>query len=288
MSIIFAVLNIGVGGSLYILDVYTDVSFTLDIFSQTHRDFRVEFDQCRTENYGSLAHITQKCNFTYQQNFQGQMFLVFEKPKDVECLGLIASGKFCSLRDCNKLKGRFVEKHYWQEMGIVCWAHIILPFAFTFLLFGLYLKNNIIKINRYIILKIPLPFLTKIYLTILQWKTFYNNTDKSNPNFERQKDNLIEELEGHQILTNLSMILEASLESSFQFFFQGIFFLPTIVLACMDVSGANELTNLVDWKVGSIILSFLTFSWTSFNIRQILSSQFFILTSKDINTYLYF
>ena len=69
-------------------------------------------------------------------------------------------------------------------------------------------------------------------------------------------------------ITTISMILEASLESSFQFFFQGLFSLPTLVFSFMDVyDGDMKMSDLVNWQIVSIVLSFLSFTFTSFNIR---------------------
>ena len=86
--------------------------------------------------------------------------------------------------------------------------------------------------------------------------------------YEKQKTDLIEELEDQKTITTISMINEASMESSFQFLFQGLFSLPTLVFSFFDIyAGKKKMTDLVTWKIVSIILSFLTFALTSFNIR---------------------
>ena len=86
--------------------------------------------------------------------------------------------------------------------------------------------------------------------------------------YEKQKTDLIEELEDQKTITTISMINEASMESSFQFLFQGLFSLPTLVFSFLDIyDDKKKMTDLVTWKIVSIILSFLTFALTSFNIR---------------------
>ena len=59
------------------------------------------------------------------------------------------------------------------------------------------------------------------------------------------------------------------LESSFQFVFQTLFLLPTIILNFTSLNGTNDfdLSDLVNWKLLSILLSFGTFAFTTYKIR---------------------
>jgi len=66
---------------------------------------------------------------------------------------------------------------------------------------------------------------------------------------------------------NNSLIIESSLESSFQFNFQTLYLLPTIILN-FKLNGTNDLTDLVNWKLLSILLSFGTFAFTTYKIRN--------------------
>ena len=68
-------------------------------------------------------------------------------------------------------------------------------------------------------LKIPSPPLAKLYKTVIEWRLFYNNRNIEDPEYEERKTDLIKELEEQKTITTISMILEASLESSFQFLF---------------------------------------------------------------------
>ena len=75
-------------------------------------------------------------------------------------------------------------------------------------------------------------------------------------------------LEDQKNITTISMIIEASMESSFQFLFQGLFSLPTLVLSFLDIhEGILQMRELINWKHLSIVLSFLSFAFTSFMIR---------------------
>ena len=130
------------------------------------------------------------------------------------------------------------------------------------------LWTNVIKWNRFFLLKIPLPPVTKFYKTMIEWKSYINNKNIEDFNYDNRKNNFIEELEDQEQITTISMVVEASMESSFQFFFQGLFSLPTLVFSFMDIyDGGMEMTDLVNWKIASILISFLTFAFTSFNIR---------------------
>ena len=121
--------------------------------------------------------------------------------------------------------------------------------------------------NRFTILKVPIPPLTKTLRTMLECQSYVNNTkkkEKEMKEFEKSRDRLLQELDEQNKLTNISMLIESGTESSFQFLFQSLYFLPTIILALIDLS---SLSDLVDIKILSILISFLTYSWSSFNIR---------------------
>ena len=150
---------------------------------------------------------------------------------------------------------------------IVTLMHIILPFLLSFIFFTTMLYNKLVTCNP---LKIPTPPLAKLYKTIIECKSFYNNRNIGDSNYEKRKTDLIRELEEQKAITTFSMILEASMESSFQFVFQGLFSLPTLVFSVMDIhEGKMKMSDLVNWKIISIILSFLSFAFTSFNIRYL-------------------
>ena len=77
----------------------------------------------------------------------------------------------------------------------------------------------------------------------------------------------MEKIDAYENIVNLSLIVEASVESSFQFFFQTVYVLPTIILSFTVVSGSFEWTDLFNWKTFSILLSFASFAWAFNTIR---------------------
>lgn len=166
--------------------------------------------------------------------------------------------------DCNTHQ-RFKDKDEYQIIGTVSLVHVILPFAITILVFINFCIRKVIALNRFTILKFPVPPIAKSYKTILECQSYVNNTNKENvKEFEKTNDQLLHELDEQNKLTNISMLIESGFESSFQFLFQSLYFLPTIVLALVDLS---SLSDLVDIKILSIIFSFVSFSWSSFTIR---------------------
>ena len=173
--------------------------------------------------------------------------------------------------------GLSVEK---GEERIASLIHIIMPFAFSVFVFFNLLWSRILKFDHYLFFKFPLPPFTQLYKTIIEFKSFVNNKNKEDTNYEQKNIHLTQELEDQKIITTVSMILEASMESSFQFFFQGLFSLPTLVFAFMNIhEGTMKMTDLVNWTNVSIVLSFLSFAYTSYNIRYVLTSTLKILKS---------
>ena len=71
----------------------------------------------------------------------------------------------------------------------------------------------------------------------------------------------------HANIVNISMIVEAATESGFQYWFQTIYLLPSIILTFHNVGG--NWTELFNWRVFSIILSFCSFAWAFFNIMLV-------------------
>ena len=76
-----------------------------------------------------------------------------------------------------------------------------------------------------------------------------------------------EELDANDQIVNLSLIVESSVEASFQFFFQTVYVIPSLILSFTDVSGTFDWKDLFNWKIFSIVLSFASFAWAFYVIR---------------------
>ena len=94
-----------------------------------------------------------------------------------------------------------------------------------------------------------------------------NNDTTSKNMYEEKKKNILKRTAVIENSVNLSLIIEASVESSFQFFFQTVFLLPNIVLTFTDPDGSLVWTDLFNWKTVSILLSFMSFAWAFYAIR---------------------
>ena len=198
-----------------------------------------------------IVHMQEVCNIG--NGSTSELFLVCQD-----------AAKSVTGYDWNSLQ-RFADENEYQVIGTVSLVHVVLPFVITILVFINLCISKVIALNKFTILKFPVPPLTKTWKTIVECQSYVNNTNKENvKEFEKTNDKLLRELDEQNKLTNLSMLIEAGTESSFQFLFQSLYFLPTIIVALVDLS---SLSDLVDFKILSILISFVTFSWSSFNIR---------------------
>lgn len=141
--------------------------------------------------------------------------------------------------------------------------HCFTPIIFALIVFicsevSTYSKE---PINRF---RIPIPFITKWSRMYKEWKLYLTYTDED---ALQDREKIKRSLKDQEDIIILSMAIESASAASFQFFFQTTYLLPSIILAFMDIDGANEITNLVNYRILSILLSFVTFAWASFTIR---------------------
>ena len=246
---IFSILhNIFLGFSLYFFDVYTDVKFSEEMFNNAKRNYIDAFDRCKANGEILIQNVTDLC----RDNFGSE-----------ECYDVL---KKSTKMYCFKNQKVFETSEEWQNAGIVSAVHCLTPIVSSFIVF-LVMLNSSRECKLSMFLKIPLPFLTKIYKTYIDWNKFHNFTKKGEVEYNKRKEKWQRIENEHENKVNLSLIIESSTESSFQFVFQTAFILPTIILNITTVNGSYDLSDLVNWKLLSIILSFGTFAYTSYKIR---------------------
>ena len=255
MSLISVIKNMIIGGGFYVADIYTDTMFAFYMFEQYYNFKNTNTSaECQYDMDRQILEMQRLCEI-------GK-----ESTREVIEMCQLAA-KNVSNFDCLLLQ-RFSDKNEYQLIGTVSCVHVILPFAITIMIFINLCIRRVIELNRFTILKFPIPPISKFYKTMIEVQTFKNNTKRENfKEYDANKDKLIRKLDDQNKLTNISMLIEAGAESSFQFLFQSLYLLPTIMLAFTELSSVSDLSGLIDFKILSILISFVTFSWSSFNIR---------------------
>ncbi len=153
-----------------------------------------------------------------------------------------------------------------EDERIATMVHIILPLACSSFVFITLLFSNIFKWDSFLIYRFPFYPFTTIGHTILECKSFINKK-KEEADYDKTDKELTKKMEDQKNIIHISRIIEASIGSSFQFLFQGLFSLPTLFLCLLDIQN-GALKDWVNWKYFSIVFSFISFASISFNIRS--------------------
>lgn len=247
-----------IGSCFYGFDVYTDIRFSEDMFSQAKRNFTQEKKLCMQTFDDKFAEAFYGCKDNFTET------TCMKAVRLVQSIG----------EKCFETEHRFSDPNDWSIAGTVSYLHCGLP-----ILIGIIIWWELIKTGEKFvasILKLPFPFVTKAHKFICEIELFENYSwSKRNDNsltkkqYEEKKMMIINKASSIENIVNLSLIIEASVESSFQFFFQTVFVLPNIVLAFTDPDGTLTWTGLFNWKTISILLSFISFAWAFYIIRLI-------------------
>ena len=225
-------INIILGWGLYISDFWTDFKFSSELRNDHDKDHLVvngSQEACKALpdfSEDALQHCSKQFN---------------EKWLSSEC----NSSDFVLESD---------QRHVASAILI---SHCFLPWilAFIFWLIILFKWRN-----RKSFVQFPVTILSKFSLTISQWK-FYKCCTKSD---QKMKEDLKDKMKIQQQCIVLSLLLEASYEAGFQFWFQTIYYLPVLIGHFLSL---NSLQDIVNWRTASIGLSFISFAWASCAIR---------------------
>ena len=194
-------------------------------------------------------------------------------------------------KNCFENEQRFDDPKEWHLAGIISLIHCIIPILFALLIFIILCvqsdtnkykivavtkkdskKFSVSKIRDWVISKIPfpLPIISKVYKSLIEWDLLHvSHVEDGNEREKIEKEEKLQKmLEENEQLITLSMAIEASMEACFQFWFQTNFVLPSVILGITDIGGPNQITDLVNFRLLSILLSFFTFAWSSFTIRN--------------------
>ena len=259
--------HIVLGWGLYLLDLSTDLTFTLHLFKLSEKNFAAEKFICENNFLEQVKDFT----FTWERTeLRMEDYLDHLK-------ALVAEGQKCVERE-----QLFAENPvHLQEMAFISLSHSVLPIMIALLLYPTFIfyancrQRKDIKLS-----KLPNPVITKLYSAVVDFQITYlrreNKGDKTDrdsyekealANSEKLKT-LYKKRENHEEAINLSLIVEAVTESSFMFWYQIIFLLPGIVLTCQDVGEhGKKITDLFNWKIFSIVTSFTAIALSYCNIK---------------------
>ena len=144
-------------------------------------------------------------------------------------------------------------------------VHLALPFLFSFIVWQVLMMGK--KCSSAAFFYFPLPPITKLKRFLCDWDLFKNfsnpernKNEKTKQEYEEKKNECMEEIAKYDRIMVLSLVIESSLESSFQFFMQTIYALPTLILAFTGSPGSFDLEDLFNLRTVSTIYTNSHFS----------------------------
>ena len=243
--------------TFYGLDLYTDIKFSHFLLNQTSQNFSSLIDECKPEFNVTINEIINSC-----QN-------EFNSSSPLECLNLLEKAK--NLGDsCFNRGQRFDDNsEEWNKAGNIAAIHCALPFLVSL---GIWMIQN--KICSTAICSIPSPIISKLCNFFLTGRLGYiytknRNSKDDKSEYENKKNKWIEKIRRNEAIANLSHLIEATFEASFQFTYQTVYLMPTVFisLTAAESKGLTNWTDIFQWRILSILISFGSFAFTFYNIR---------------------
>ena len=231
-------INLIFGWTMYSLDFGTDINFSMEMFEKINRNFTTELAECKQKLEPLIDDNVENCKYDFGSQ---------------ECYNSL---KFAERkgRVCFETENRFHDPFEWKLAGIVALIHVILPILFSLLIFII----SSIQLREFSLSHFPFPVFTKLRKVFLDWRLFNvlsNKEDGKKTEGKRKIEAIMDELNNilimdeldrHQNIMNLALIIEASFEAGFQFWFQTIYLLPSLLVGILDIRGSNEITDLTD------------------------------------------
>ena len=148
--------------------------------------------------------------------------------------------------------------------GVISAIHIGLSFCMS-MIFFIFMECG--QFSKESIYRIPIPFVTKSYGFYLEYQKLKQLRLKRGFSKNKAIKAWSKKIQSHSDWINLSLMIEASFESAFQFLFQSI-------LALDLMREASGMDDFMTTRNLSILISFWSFSWSCVSIRYV--------TRKDI------
>ena len=136
------------------------------------------------------------------------------------CMTNLAEAKKTS-DECFDNEQRFTNNTDWRIAGAVCAAHCILPFLASFILWELIQVGQECGWRSW--LKMPIAFIAKARKFTLEKELYEvyarddrNTNDETQKKYEIEKKKCLDKIEEHENIVVLSLVVESSIEASFQ------------------------------------------------------------------------
>ena len=244
----------------YLFDVYTDISFTYDMIDNYSKNFTEERIKCKPNFDGEFIQAVMDC----QTNFNSSL-----------CSDATSLIKRIA-QDCFENNDRFRKKpDEWFTVGVVSGLHVGISIVIGLILW--FFVEFTREYEAYFIVNLPIPIFTRLYKFICDIHLYKNEHNRKNikeKEYQDKKKRIGDKISAYENVVNLSLIIESSVEASFQFFLQTTFILPTVVLAFTDPARGSGwtalnrlLTDIINRRFISIVMSFATFSFGFYKIR---------------------
>ena len=246
------------GAMFYCLDIYTDIRFSQDMFGYYERNFTQELNLCKEDFIKEFPLTIEECWVNFNKTNCLRNLDVVKKIAD----------------DCFDNEERFTDPNDWRIAGTVGAAHCALSILIGIILWGVILIQIGQCCNSKSLRFLPIPIVTRWFKFRLDGELFKNylwpdrnKNQKSQNEYEAKVKKCKENMDVYDQVINLSLIIESSVEASFQFFFQTVYVLPTLILSFTNVQGNFDWKDWFNWKTFSIVLSFASFAWAVNIIR---------------------
>ena len=193
------------GTTFYGLDLYTDIDFSRQMYGNSMKNFAAELTQCQFKFEHYFEQAIQDCKIQFNKQACTEVLAVVKKTSE----------------ECFENEQRFTDNTDWRIAGAVCTAHCLLPFLVSFILWELIQVGLPCGWKSWY--KMPVAFSTKWRKYTLEKKLYEtyaradrNKNETTMKEYEMEKKKCLDKLEEHENIVVLSLVVESSIEASFQ------------------------------------------------------------------------
>ena len=211
---------------------------SLHLFNQKKRNFSSEIDECKPDFDTKFNETVEYCRGQFEAK---------------SCLSLLQNVKDLG-ENCFNKEQRFIVENSeeWNIAGVFTAAHCALPIVLGIVVWLIQSKLRIFEIEK--LKKIPFPFVSKLlhfYYTRKLFSVYARRYDTNFPSglgtqsrellHGREITKWLDKIRKNEAVVNLSHLIEATAESSFQFWFQTIYLMPTIFIEPLNERSSDRI-----------------------------------------------